>query len=124
MIHSVPVTDGHSELICSVFQNIFKIHGGIKVCFVYVLDLVNLLALFQFLDDFCYTRSMKRVALEGCVQIAFDHGFESCLNRVKAYYDDVAVRATGLACCVDRIDCAKCLVIVLTDNNVDIRVTL
>ena len=36
----------------------------------------------------------------------------------------VAVRATGLACCVDRIDCAKCLVIVLTDNNVDIRVTL
>ena len=53
-----------------------------------------------------------------------DHGLESCLYRVKTYNDDVALRTTGLASCLDSIDGAKCLVIILTNNNVDVIIAL
>ena len=111
-------------LVCSLSQDSFQIHAGIEVCLVHVLDLVYGFAGFQLLNNLGYTGSMKRIALKGCIQIACDHGFKSSLYRVKAYYDDVAVRSAGLSCCLDCIDSAESFVVILADNYINIIIVL
>ena len=80
----------------------------------------NILSCSEFLNDLSAIRSLQRVALEVCIDVAIENHLQTCLAGIKGDDDNVTVNTVGNAGCLHGINSTECLVIVLANNDVEL----